>query len=99
MKKYLVKFQREFEVEVEAVSSVAAQVIVRGILVQFPAGSTKLLSIVEEGHADHECVGCAQDGPIKPVDGPSGGNPHKGGTPGAGTPRVEVLVDQIAQAA
>lgn len=100
MKKYFAKFTREFEVDIEAVDLKTAERTVNAILGQFPKTltrerSTKLLSIHVEGYVE----------PTVSVEPPKPQPPHRGnpgpsgGTPGAGTARQEILVDQIAKAA
>jgi hypothetical protein len=94
MKKFNVKFQREFEVQVEADSLEIAGQLARQVLAQFPAGSCKLLSIYAEDYVEPtESIGPDQPTP------PRGGSPLGGGSPGTPTATVPVLVDQIAEAA
>lgn len=97
MKKYNVKFVREFEVEVEAVSTGAATAIAERIMAQFAPGSCKLLSVVAEG-VEVEVVAELGLGSGR-APPPRGGKPNGGGTPGTPVVRTEVLVDQIAEAA
>lgn len=98
MKKFTVKFLREFEVEVQADSGDMASQIAASILAQFPKDSCKLLSIVAENYVEGECAGCAVD-PMSPHGKPRGGKPNGGGSPGTPTISVPVLVDQVAEAA
>lgn len=99
MKKFKVKFSREFEVDVEAESGTIAEAMARSIITQFPPGTCKLLSVIAEGHGEMECAGCAVD-PMNPYGKPRGPKPDgHGGTPGTPVVRQEVLVDQVAEAA
>lgn len=98
MKKFHVKFVREFEVDVEADDAVIANKLANAILAQFPAGTCRLLSIIAEGYVEAECAGCAVD-PMNPHGRPRGGNPNGGGSPGTPVVKQEVLVDQVAEAA
>ena len=52
MKKFNVKFSREFEVDVEAETTEIAQALARNIIAQFPKGSCKLLSIIAEDYVE-----------------------------------------------
>lgn len=91
MKKFHVKFLREFEVQIEAVDLATANDLAGAIIGQFPEGSCKLLSVVAEG------VVAVPDG-----DPPrrSWGKPDpSGGSPGTPVVRVEELVDQVSEAA
>lgn len=93
MKKFSVKFLREFEVDIEAEDTKIAEQLAQQILSQFPAGTVKLLSVIAEGAvviADGE-----PSPPTKPWGSPNGG----GGSPGTPIVRQEVLIDQIAEAA
>lgn len=54
MKKFNVKFLREFEVDVEADSIKIAEKLVESIIKQFKPGSCKLLSIYVEGYVQPE---------------------------------------------
>lgn len=98
MKKFSVKFLREFEVEVQANSGDAASKLAGAILAQFPKDTCKLLSIVAADYVEGECAGCAVD-PMNPHGKPRGGPPDMGGSPGTPVVRQEVLVDQVAEAA
>lgn len=100
MKKFNVRFVREFEVQIEADSTDIAQALAAQVLAQFPPNSTKILSIVAEG-VDMEvpCAECEANGPIKPHPHRPTNNPSSGGSPGTPTISVPVLVDQIASAA
>lgn len=91
MKKFTVKFQREFEVEVEADSLETAEQLARQVLLQFPPQTAKLLSILPEGYIE----------PVAPPPqlSPPRGRPLGGGSPGTPVVKQEVLVDQIAEAA
>lgn len=100
MKKFFAKFTREFEVDIEAVDMKTAERIVNAILEQFPKTPTgertaKLLSIHVEGYVE-PVVSVEPSKPQPPFGGNAG---PSGGTPGAGTARQEILVDQIAVAA
>lgn len=97
MKKFTVKFQREFEVQVEAETPAIAQQLTKQIMAQFPEGTCKLLSIVAEDYIEGECAGCKEA--VKSGGKPPHGKPDGGGTPGATVVRVPVLVDQVAEAA
>ena len=97
MKKYLVKFQRDFEVEIEADTVGVVQGLARNVLRQFPEGTCKLLSITREGYVDKPCIGCQEDGPLPSRRGPPDNKPLGGGSPGTPTVRVPELVDQIAK--
>jgi hypothetical protein len=101
MKKFTVKFLREFEVEIEAENGAHAKNIAERILTQFPAGTCKLLSLVAEDYTEQPCQGCLDFGPIKSEVGtpPRGGHPNGGGSPGTPIIRTEEIVDQIAAAA
>lgn len=96
MKKFSVKFLREFEVEVEAVSTAAAQAMAERIVAQFPEGTCKLLSVIAEGVEVEVAAEITEQGRTTP---PRGGRPNGGGSPGTPVVRTEVLVDQIAEAA
>jgi hypothetical protein len=99
MKKFSVKFIREFEVEVQAEDTATAKLMADAVIAQFPKDSCRLLSVVAED-ALEECATCRDEGPIKPVDPPRrGGPPNLGGNPGGTVVKVPVLVDQIAEAA
>lgn len=98
MKKFVIKFLRGFEVEVQADSGDMASQIATSVLAQFPKGSCKLLSIVAEDYVEGECLGCAVD-PMNPHGKPRGGPPNLGGNPGGTVVKLPVLVDQIAEAA
>lgn len=100
MKKYFAKFTREFEVDIEAADLKTAERIVNAILEQFPKAANgertaKLLSI----HVDGYVVPAESLEPSKPQPPFGGSSGPSGGTPGAGTARQEILVDQIAAAA
>jgi hypothetical protein len=97
MRKFTAKYQREFEVEIEAKTTAEADVLARGVLAQFPEGTIKLLSCVADDYIEGECTDCTPD-PMNPTGKP-GGNPNKGGTPGTPVVKQEVLVDQVAEAA
>lgn len=101
MKKFTVKIQREFEVGIEAVDLQTAEALARQVLLQFPPGTAKLLSLVAEDAKDESCAACKEEGPIKPDPTPSPYRPKPvgGGSPATPTIRVPVLVDQIAEAA
>lgn len=92
MNKYRIKFQRDFEVDVEAEGIQLAEGIGKAILAQFPKDTCKLLSI--EAHGEVAAVQPEKPTPpFKPR-----GRPNGGGTPGTPVVRQqEVLVDQIAQ--
>lgn len=100
MSKFNVKFQRDFEVGIEADDVATADKLARSVLAQFPEGTCKVLSVVAEG-ADMEkpCAECEAHGPIKPHTHRPTNNPSSGGSPGTPTIRVPELVDQIASAA
>lgn len=99
MKKFSVKFLREFEVEIQADNGDSAAQIASSILAQFPKGSCKLLSIVAEDYIERGCTAC-EEGTIKPSSGkPPHGNPGGGGSPGTPVVRTEEMVDQVAEAA
>lgn len=89
MKKFTVKFQRDFEAEIEAVDIDIAGTIAHNIVAQFPAGTCKLLSVLPEGY-----VPPADPEPVRPR-----GGPPSGGTPGTPVVKQEILADQIAKAA
>lgn len=91
MKKFTVKFQREFEVEVEADSLETAEQLARQVLLQFPPQTAKLLSILPEGYIE----------PVAPPPqlSPPRGRPLGGGSSGPTIVRVPVLIDQIAKVA
>lgn len=91
MKKFSVKFLREFEVEIQAESAEIASQLAAKVLAQFPKDSCKLLSIIQEGVKTEE----ADPGPRRPRGGP----PNLGGSPGTPVIRQEVLIDQVAKAA
>lgn len=97
MKKFTVKFVREFEVEVQAEDASAAKLLADRVLTQFPKGTTKLLSLVAEDYVESKCAGCAVD-PLNPHGKPRG-NPDGGGSPGTPVIRIEELADQVAEAA
>jgi len=84
--KYRAKFLRPADLELVAESMTAAAVSAQRIAM---TNGWKLMSIYVEGYVE-------PPEPEKPV--PRGG-PKPGGTPGAGTARREILVDQIAKAA
>ena len=91
MNKYRIKFQRDFEMDVEAEGIQLAEKIGQAILAQFPKDTCKLLSI--EAHGEVAAVQPEKpQPPLKPR-----GRPNGGGTPGTPVARREVLVDQIAQ--
>lgn len=52
MNKFNAKFQREFEVQIEADDIQTAEQLARRVLTGFPAGTTKLLSILPEGYTE-----------------------------------------------
>lgn len=99
MKKFKIKFVREFEVDVEADSGAAAAQIAAAIPEQFPKDTCRLLSIIDWEHLERECAGCAVD-PMNPHGKPKGPKPDpSGGSPATPVMKVPVLVDQVAQAA
>lgn len=89
MKKFNVKFSREFEVEIEAENTQIAEALTHQVMAQFPPDTCKLLSIIAEGVQIE-----TSDKPTPPF-----GRPNGGGSPGTPVARQEVLVDQIAKAA
>lgn len=93
MKKFTVKLQRDFEVEVEAEDIVIADALARQVLAQFPEGTCKLLSIKADDYKE------PPEEPDPVPFKPRGGKPNGGGTPGTPVVRNEILVDQIAEAA
>lgn len=91
MKKFQVKFVREFEVGIEAVDTPTAEALARQVLAQFPKDTVKILSII----AEDAVVYTSEDPePTKPW-----GRPNGGGSPGTPTVKVPELVDQVAKAA
>lgn len=93
MKKYTIKFQRDFVVEVGAENLTAVERLSRDLVAGFPADTCKLLSIIaEDAVVEHT----APD--IKPPTSPLGRPPTRP-TPGTPTIRQDVLVDAIAKAA
>jgi hypothetical protein len=52
MKKYTARFQRLFEVEIEANDVKHAETITKQVLAQFPEGTCILLSIYAEGYLE-----------------------------------------------
>ena len=52
MKNFHVKFIREFEVDVQADTTEVAGQLAKQIIAQFPAGTCKLLSVVEDGYVE-----------------------------------------------
>lgn len=90
MSKFTVKFQRDFEVDIEVESTAHAQVWAQTMILQFPKETCKILSIIREGVE----VETTPDKPPTPF-----GRPNGGGSPGTPVIRVETLVDQIAEAA
>lgn len=97
MKKFAVKFLREFEVEVVAENSASAQTIASNILAQFPKDSCKLLSIIAEGVDVEVLAEIGGETGRKPP--PPKGPPNMGGSPATPVIRLPVLADQIAAAA
>jgi|SRR5579871_1508381 len=97
LRKFRVKFLREFEVEIEAESGEMATQISSSILAQFPKDTCKLLSVIAEDYVEQPCAGCAAD-PLNPSGKPRG-NPTGGGSPGTPTVKTPPLVDQVAEAA
>lgn len=95
MKKFNVKFLREFEVDVEADDTAHAELAAQTIIQQFAPGACKLLSIVAEGVAIEVVTKAGPEGRTPPRSGP----PNLGGSPGTPTVKVPVLVDQVAEAA
>jgi hypothetical protein len=100
MKKFKAKFLRIFEVEVEADDASDARTIGADIVGQFPQGTCKLLSVIEEGHEDATCAACADaekngTGPHTPKGGP----PTLGGSPATPVVKLPKLADQVAEAA
>jgi hypothetical protein len=91
--KYHIKFQRDFEVEFEALDMESAEKLAHDLVAQFPAGSCKLLSIYADDYK------APPDDPAPVVSPPRGGSPVGGGTPGTPVVKTEILVDQIAEAA
>lgn len=98
MKKFKVKFVREFEVQIQAENGAMASQVGSSIIAQFPKDTCKLLSIIAEDYVESECSGCAVD-PMNPKGKPRGGPPNLGGNSGGTVVKVPVLVDQIAAAA
>lgn len=99
MKKFKVKYVREFEVDVEAEDSVIALNFADAVVAQFPEGTCRLLSIIDWEYVERECAGCAVD-PMNPHGKPKGPKPDpSGGSPATPVMKVPVLVDQVAQAA
>lgn len=99
MKKFQVKFVREFEVGIEAEDAVTAKALADEIVKQFPPETSRVLSIIAEDYVEGDCAGCAVD-PHKPYGKPKGPKPDpSGGSPSTPTMKVPVLVDQIAEAA
>lgn len=90
MRKFHVKFLREFEVEIQAESTAVAEQMAQRLTGQFPPETCKLLSIIAEDAPKAE----APKPPNKPW-----GRPNGGGSPGTPTIRVPELIDQIAEAA
>lgn len=88
MKKYVAQFARVFEVTVEAEDDKAAEALAHGVRREFPLGTVKLLSVTAEDYVE-------PPDPQAPL--PFGSPPS--GTLGGGTPRVPVLIDQIAEVA
>lgn len=92
MKKFNVKFQREFDAQIEAdTPAMAAQMLSRQV------GSCKVLSIIADDYIERPCPACKDA--VKSGGKPPHGTPEGGGNPGATVVRVPVLVDQIAAAA
>jgi hypothetical protein len=46
MKKFTVKFTREFEVEIEAIDAKIAEMLAKQVMAQFPEGTCKMLSVI-----------------------------------------------------
>lgn len=91
MKKFVAKFLREFEVEIQAESTAAAAQAARKVLDQFPKDTVRVLSVIAEGAVIETPA---------PTPGPRrGGPPTLGGSPATPTIKVPVLADQIAEAA
>lgn len=97
MKKFVAKFLREFEVELQAEFGDLAAQQASSVVAQFPAGTCKLLSIIEDGVAVevvHELKSRREaKKPRQPKPDPPGGSPA--------TPviKVPVLADQVAEVA
>lgn len=97
MKKFTVKFARQFDVEIEADTSESARSIADRILEQFPKDSCKLLSIIAEGAEIEVLAEISGETGRKPT--PPSGPPNLGGSPATPVVRLPVLEDQIAAAA
>lgn len=94
MSKYIAKFQRLFEVEVDTETLESAEQLAKQVLTQFPEGTVKLLSILPEGYVE------PPDEPEKPTTPKPWGPPAPGGgTPGTPVVKTVALVDQIAEKA
>lgn len=93
MKKFTVKFVRDFEVEIQADDTKQAETLAQKVIAQFATGTCKLHSIVGEGVVI--TISENPQPPFKPRPGP----PNLGGSPATPTIKVPVLVDQIAEAA
>lgn len=97
MKKFTVTFVRKFEVDIEALDTESAGKLASQIIGQFPEGTCRLLSVIEEGAKVEVLAEISEGGRTTP---PRGGKPNGGGSPGTPVVRQqEVLVDQIAEAA
>lgn len=66
MNKFNVKFQRDFEVQIEADTVELAEKLANQVLAQFPKDTCKLLSIIPEGYV--EPVESTEGGPIDLAD-------------------------------
>lgn len=97
MRKFNVKFIREFHMQIEADSSAMARQLTQGFLEQLPQDSWRLLSIIAEDYVEQPCEGCAVD-ELNPNGRPPAGNPEGGGTPGGTVVKLPTLVDQVAAA-
>ncbi len=99
MKKFNATLVREFQVGIEADSAAIAERIAHQVMAQFPAGTCRLLSLIEDGYEEKPCAACDAGDLKKPDQPPPHGTPTPGGSPGTPTVSVPVLVDQVAKAA
>lgn len=94
MKKYIVRFLQQIEVEMDAPTLEDAQWQAKRIIAQYPPDTCILKSITPENYKEPPETPAPT--PIRPRPG---GRPNGGGSPGTPIVKCETLVDQIAEAA